>query len=152
MPAGCPASSAPRRICRTGTSDQGGSSRSGLTIKPSERDPPHGSLPDAMGFWKVLGWPRRPRLRRRNDCGRTRRLRMGLRLWRPITLTVHESKKLDLKGAAAVSNQVLTRVRPLYERRPDETGWDDIELTLQIGYPSRSLPYQASAKYHKISR
>jgi hypothetical protein len=30
-------------------------------------------------------------------------------------------------------------MRPLYERRPDETGWDDIELRLQIGYPSRSF-------------
>jgi hypothetical protein len=152
MPPGCPASSAPRRICRTGTSDQGGSSRSGLTIKPSERDPPHGSLPDAMGFWKVLGWPRRPPIATANGVWSDAKIAEGLRLWRPITLPVHESKKLDLKGAAAVSNQVLTRMRPLCERRPDETGWDDIELRLQIGYPSRSLPYQASAKYHKISR
>ena len=92
-----------------------------------------------MGFWKVLGWPRRPPIATAKGVWSDAKIAEGLRLWQPITLPVHESKKLDLKGAAAVSNQVLTRMRPLYERRPDETGWDDIELRLQIGYPSRSF-------------
>lgn len=81
------------------------------------------AAPDRDGEMGVVG---------REDCG-------GVTIVATDYTDSPRIQKTRFEGAAAVSNQVLTRMRPLYERRPDETGWDDIELRLQIGYPSRSF-------------